>query len=166
MAQADRRLSLAMGLPAGKQVEERENHRRRPASCGWVNRPEGGSAGRYISRTDQTRHLPLLPPFLCHAPAWEWIRYSDGSGTSGPCRCQDHNDLYPCPQPGLPVYAAPWTDYEEKVLMLIRVKLLDKKLGSDKGLNELALPLLRCDIPRRLIRTETRKSGSHAGPSN
>ena len=29
-----RRLALAMGLPAGEQVEEHENHRRRPASHG------------------------------------------------------------------------------------------------------------------------------------
>ena len=33
-AQRARRLALAMGLPAGEQVEEHENHRRRPASHG------------------------------------------------------------------------------------------------------------------------------------
>ena len=42
----------------------------------------------------QARHLPHLPPFVCHSLAGRWLRHSHDPGTPGPQGREHDDDLY------------------------------------------------------------------------
>jgi integron integrase len=46
----------------------------------------------------QTRHLSHLPPLVCNTLTGSRLRYSDRARTARTPGCENHDDLYPCPQ--------------------------------------------------------------------
>ena len=45
----------------------------------------------------QASHLPHISTFLCHAPTRKRLGHSNCPGVVGASRCQNNNDLHPCP---------------------------------------------------------------------
>ena len=65
---ASRGMALAVGLSAGKPLEERKNRRRRTASRSRIDHTEGGERRREKGGTGQARHMSHLyirSPRIC-----------------------------------------------------------------------------------------------------
>jgi len=100
ISQCSEGMALAVGVSAGKPLEERKNGRRRTASRSRIDHPEGGERRREKCGTGQTCHMPYLSTFVCHTAPGKRLRHPDSAGTPGAQGREDHHDLHPCPQPG------------------------------------------------------------------
>src|SRR5699024_4643006 len=70
------------------------------SSCSARQRAADGQDGRLTGGNPQACHSAYLAPFLCDAPAAEWLRHSYRSGTARPQGCEYDDDLHACAQPG------------------------------------------------------------------
>jgi hypothetical protein len=65
-----------------------------------IRRFSGQSARRCAMGHRQARYAAYAAALVCHAPAHQWLRHSDGAGTAGTQGCGDDDDLYACAEQG------------------------------------------------------------------